>query len=119
MIPAIWRTEAERATTPGTPERGAAMRLATQQSSAALGVIGAVGALGGFLIPLAFASPWVDNPLTATQGAFLVFAGFYVVCALVTYAVYLRRTGAGHEPGPRRDLMTRRRTAPTARCSAA
>ena len=93
MIPAIWRTGAERATTPNTPERGTALRIATQQSSAALGVIGAVGALGGFLIPIAFSSPWVDNPLTATQGAFLVFAGYYVACALVTYAVYLRRTG--------------------------
>jgi NNP family nitrate/nitrite transporter-like MFS transporter len=91
MIPAIWRTGAERATTPHTPERAAALRVATQQSSAALGVIGAVGALGGFLIPIAFSSPWVDNPLTATQGAFLVFAGYYVVCALVTYGVYLRR----------------------------
>ena len=81
MIPAIWRREAERATTPGTPERAAAITRATKQSSAALGVIGAVGAMGGFLIPLAFSSPWVDNPLSATKGAFMVFTGFYVVCA--------------------------------------
>ena len=92
MIPAIFRTEAERATTPNTAERRAALDAATKQSSAAIGVIGAVGALGGFLIPLAFSSPWVDDPLSATKGAFVVFTCFYVVCAVVTYAVYLRRT---------------------------
>ncbi|WP_205473186.1 MFS transporter [Nocardioides sp. SYSU D00038] len=91
MIPAIFRTEAERATEPGTPERRAALVASTTRSSAAIGVIGAVGATGGFLIPLAFSSPWVDDPLSATRGAFVVFTGFYVVCAAVTWAVYLRR----------------------------
>ncbi len=91
MIPAIFRTSALRTTDPSTPERSTALDLATKQSSAAIGFIGAVGAIGGFLIPIAFSSPWVDNPLSATKGAFTVFAGFYVVCALVTYAVYLRR----------------------------
>ncbi len=90
MIPAIFRTEAERATTPNTPERVVALREATTRSSAAIGIIGAVGAIGGFLIPLAFSAPWVDDPLSATQGAFVVFACFYVVCAGVTYVVYLR-----------------------------
>ncbi len=91
MIPAIWRTEAERASAAGTPERSAALLHATKQASAAIGVIGAVGAIGGFLIPIAFSSPWVDNPLSATKGAFVVFTAFYVLCALVTWAVYLRR----------------------------
>ncbi|MDT9593249.1 MFS transporter [Nocardioides zeae] len=94
MIPAIWRRGAERATTPGTPERTEAVRTAAQQASAALGVIGAVGAIGGFLIPLAFSAPWVDDPLAATQGAFAVFAAYYVLCGVVTYAVYLRRGSA-------------------------
>lgn len=91
MIPAIWRREAETTTEAGTPERAAALAASTKQSSAALGVIGAVGALGGFLIPIAFSSPWVDDPLSATKGAFMVFTCFYVVCALVTFAVYLRK----------------------------
>jgi NNP family nitrate/nitrite transporter-like MFS transporter len=90
MIPAIWRTEAERATTPNTPERSAALSTATKQASAALGVVGAMGALGGFLIPIAFSSPWVDNPLSATKGAFMVFTAYYVLCAAVTWTVYLR-----------------------------
>ena len=126
MIPAIWRTEAERATAPGTPERTAALASAgTKQASAAIGVIGAVGAIGGFLIPMAFSAPWVADPMSATKGAFLVFTGFYVVCGAVTWAVYLRQPGPRPEPGRRRDLMTQtatvpppRRTAPTAHCSA-
>ncbi len=92
MIPAIWRREAELATTPNTPQRTSALASATTQSSAALGVVGACGAMGGFLIPLAFSSPWVDDPLSATKGAFLLFTLYYVVCAVVTYVVYLRRT---------------------------
>jgi NNP family nitrate/nitrite transporter-like MFS transporter len=91
MIPAIWRSEALRNTEAGTPERARALDAATKQASAAIGVIGAVGAVGGFLIPIAFSSPWVADPLSATKGSFVVFACFYVVCASVTYAVYLRR----------------------------
>lgn len=91
MIPAIWRRRAEATTTPGTPGRTAALTAAGKQSSAALGVIGAVGAIGGFLIPLAFSAPWVADPLSATKGAFLVFAAYYVFCTAVTYGVYLRR----------------------------
>jgi NNP family nitrate/nitrite transporter-like MFS transporter len=59
-------------------------------SSAAIGVIGAVGALGGFHIPIAFRAPWIANPMSATKAAFAVFTGFYVVCAVVTWVVYLR-----------------------------
>jgi NNP family nitrate/nitrite transporter-like MFS transporter len=91
MIPAIFRASALRTTEAATPERTAALDAATKQSSAAIGVIGAVGAIGGFLIPIAFSSPWVDNPLSATKGAFVAFTCFYVVCAVVTFVVYLRR----------------------------
>ena len=90
MIPAIFRREAELATTPGTSDREAALAAATKKSSAAVGIIGAVGAIGGFLIPIAFNSPWVSNPLDATKSAFIAFTVFYAVCALVTFAVYLR-----------------------------
>ncbi|MBO0843083.1 MAG: NarK/NasA family nitrate transporter [Nocardioides sp.] len=90
MIPAIFRREAELATTPGTAERAEALKAATKKSSAAVGIVGAVGAVGGFLIPIAFNSPWVTDPLDATKNAFFIFTAFYVVCAVVTYAVYLR-----------------------------
>ena len=91
MIPAIFKTEADRATTPGTPERAAATLAATKKSSAAVGIIGAVGAIGGFIIPITFGSPWITDPLDATKTAFIVFTCFYVVCGLVTWAVYLRQ----------------------------
>ncbi|MCD6638489.1 MAG: MFS transporter [Nocardioides sp.] len=91
MIPSIWRVEAERATVAGTPERAAALADATHQASSALGIIGAVGALGGFLVPLAFSAPWVADPRTATMGAFAVFAAYYVGCAALTWVLYLRR----------------------------
>ncbi|NUR26436.1 MAG: MFS transporter [Catenulispora sp.] len=94
MIPAIWRREAERDTVAGSAERDAALVVATRQSSAALGVIGAVGAVGGFLVPLAFSAPWVADPLHAIRGAFVAFTGFYVLCGLVTWGVYLRRPAA-------------------------
>jgi NNP family nitrate/nitrite transporter-like MFS transporter len=60
------------------------------QSSAALGLIGAVGALGGFLIPISFNSPWVSSPLAATKAAFVAFTLFYAACALVCALAYLR-----------------------------
>ncbi len=91
MIPAIFRTQAERTTVAGAPERTAALHAGTRKASAAIGVIGAVGAIGGFLIPIAFSSPWVDQPMEATKGAFVVFTVFYVVCAVVTWAVFIRR----------------------------
>lgn len=90
MIPAIHRVDAELATTDGTPERELALLDATKKSSAAVGIIGAIGALGGFLIPVVFNSPWVEDPLDATRAAFWVFAAFYVACAALTWRSYLR-----------------------------
>lgn len=92
MIPAIFRTDALRATEDGTPERELALLDGTRRASAAVGIIGAVGAIGGFLIPMTFGAPWVADPLTATKVAFVVFTCFYVLCAVVTWAVYLRRS---------------------------
>ena len=82
MIPAIWKANGR----PGT------------EASAALGVIGAAGALGGFLIPIAFNTPWVSDPIGATKAAFWLFTGFYLLCAAVTYAVFLSKRSkfAGH-----------------------
>ena len=90
MIPAIFRTEAERTGAPDSPERRAAVLDATKRASAAIGIIGAVGAMGGFLIPITFSSPWVDAPMEATRTAFWIFTAFYIVCAAVTWLVYLR-----------------------------
>lgn len=90
MIPIIWKVRAEAAGPEGSPERGAALVQATREASAVLGIVGAIGAIGGFLIPMTFGAPWIDDPVAAVRSAFAVFAGFYVVCLLVTWAVYLR-----------------------------
>ena len=58
-----------------------------------------MGAIGGFLIPLTFGSPWVTDPVEAVKMAFGVFTGFYVVCLATTWFFYTRRvTVAGRAP---------------------
>ncbi len=90
MIPLIWQKQARDVTAAGTEERAAALGRATKESSAVIGIAGAIGALGGFLIPMTFGAPWIDSPVDAVQTAFAVFTGFYVVCLAVTWFFYTR-----------------------------
>ena len=92
MIPHIWSGKAVRSTAAGSPERRLALARATKESSAVIGIAGAVGAIGGFLIPMTFGAPWVADPVSAVKVAFGVFTGFYAVCLTVTWFVYTRRT---------------------------
>jgi NNP family nitrate/nitrite transporter-like MFS transporter len=92
MIPLIWQDAAKKATPAGTPERSAALARATKESSTVIGIAGAVGALGGFLIPMTFGAPWIEDPVEAVQGAFLAFTAFYAACVAVTWFCYLRRS---------------------------
>jgi MFS transporter, NNP family, nitrate/nitrite transporter len=88
MIPAIFRgLRALAAIGRGGDETAQLMR-ARRISGAAIGIIGAVGALGGLFINLAFRQSF----LTAKTGdpVFWAFIAFYLVCIAVTYAVYLR-----------------------------
>ena len=87
MIPAIFRGKALAAIANGGDQRTQLMR-ARRISGAAIGIIGAVGALGGVLINMAFRQSF----LTAKTGdpAFWAFIAFYLVCIAVTYVVYLR-----------------------------
>ena len=91
MIPHIFKAQADAATPEGTVERYAAEAKAVKEGSAALGIIGAVGAFGGFLIPITFGSPWVTDPVAACKTAFLIFTAFYVVCLTVTYVSYVSK----------------------------
>lgn len=93
MIPAIWKIQAHAGTEPGTEARRTADARATIESSAVLGFAGAAGAMGGFLIPMTFGAPWVDDPVAAVKAAFIAFTLVYVVCLLVTWGVY-RRPGS-------------------------
>jgi NNP family nitrate/nitrite transporter-like MFS transporter len=87
MIPAIFRGQARIAVAAGADERTALLR-ARRVSGAVIGIAGAVGALGGLFINLAFRQSF----LSAGSGdpAFWSFLAFYGVCIAVTYAVYLR-----------------------------
>ena len=94
MIPLIWQTQARAATAENTPERRQAVVQATRESSAVIGIAGAIGALGGFLIPVTFGAPWVESPVDAVRSALAVFATFYAVCVAVTWFFYLRTSFA-------------------------
>ncbi|MFB7948262.1 nitrate/nitrite transporter [Kitasatospora phosalacinea] len=91
MIPGIFDAKAQdRIAAGATPEDAAAW--SRKMSGAAIGVIGAVGALGGLFINLAFRQSF----LVAKSGtpAFVSFLAAYAVCFLLTWAVYLRRPAA-------------------------
>ncbi|HCA87919.1 MAG TPA: MFS transporter [Streptomyces sp.] len=85
MIPGIFRARAGARGLVGEEAAAYGRRL----SGAAMGLIGAVGALGGLGINLAFRQSF----MTSGSGtpAFVSFLACYAVCALVTWAVYLRR----------------------------
>ncbi|MEV4318575.1 nitrate/nitrite transporter [Actinocrispum sp. NPDC049592] len=88
MIPAIFRAKAQSAIEAGAEEKGALLQ-ARRLSGALIGLAGAIGALGGLFINLAFR----ESFLTAKTGipAFVAFLVFYGVCFVVTWAVYLRK----------------------------
>jgi MFS transporter, NNP family, nitrate/nitrite transporter len=103
MIPGIFQGQAQVAVADGE-DGPTAQGRARRISGAVIGIAGAVGALGGLLINLAFRQSF----LTTKSGdpAFWSFLAFYVVCIAVTYVVYLRPLPAGGETThPRRALV--------------
>jgi NNP family nitrate/nitrite transporter-like MFS transporter len=87
MIPAIFRAKAAAAVTQGEDLARASAR-ARRLSGALIGFAGAIGALGGLAVNLTFRAAYQSG---SGAPAFAAFLGFYVLCALVTAAVYLRR----------------------------
>ena len=85
MIPGIFQKKAEARGLTGEEAAAHGRRL----SGAAMGLIGAVGALGGVAINLAFRESFLNS--SSGIPAFLSFLAFYAVCFTVTWAVYLRR----------------------------
>ncbi|MGW0425203.1 nitrate/nitrite transporter [Streptomyces sp. NPDC003015] len=88
MIPGIFHTKALAKGLEGEAAAAYGRRL----SGASMGLIGAVGALGGVGINLAFRQSFLSYG--SGTGAFVAFLAFYAACFLVTWAVYLRRTAA-------------------------
>ncbi|MEV6196087.1 nitrate/nitrite transporter [Streptomyces sp. NPDC051920] len=91
MIPGIFQRKALEAGLEGEE----AARHGRRLSGAAMGLIGAVGALGGVGINLAFRQSFLSSG--SGTGAFVTFLAFYAAAFAVTWAVYLRRPAA--EPG--------------------
>ncbi|WP_432185359.1 nitrate/nitrite transporter [Streptomyces tendae] len=85
MIPGIFHSKALARGLTGEEAVGHGRRL----SGASMGLIGAVGGLGGVGINLAFRQSFLSSG--SGTGAFVAFLAFYAVCIVVTWAVYLRR----------------------------
>ncbi|WP_432055102.1 nitrate/nitrite transporter [Streptomyces sp. bgisy022] len=94
MIPGIFRVKALARGLAGEEAAAYGRRL----SGAAMGLIGAVGALGGVGINLAFRQSFLAHG--SGTGAFVAFLACYAVCCAVTWAVYLRRRPAARPSGP-------------------
>jgi NNP family nitrate/nitrite transporter-like MFS transporter len=90
MIPSIFREEnLHKARGKGEVVRALALKAASIESGAAVGFIGAIGAVGGFLIPLGF-----GKSIAATgspQLALMIYLGFYTLCLGLTWWFYLRK----------------------------
>ncbi|QDP94574.1 MFS transporter [Microlunatus elymi] len=90
MIPAIFAARAVRTDAPGS---GGAISH-QRKASAALGLVAAVGAYGGFIIPQILSAS--KQSTGGYASAFLCFAGAYLVMLIITVAVYVRgRAGLG------------------------
>jgi len=88
MIPGIFQTKALAKGLEGEEAAKYGRRL----SGASMGLIGAVGALGGVGINLAFRQSFLSYG--SGTGAFVAFLAYYALCFGVTWAVYLRRPAA-------------------------
>ncbi|WEO97106.1 nitrate/nitrite transporter [Streptomyces sp. FXJ1.172] len=85
MIPGIFQAKALAKGLEGEEAVSYGRRL----SGASMGLIGAVGALGGVGINMAFRQSFLSYG--SGTGAFVAFLAFYGVCFALTWAVYLRR----------------------------
>ncbi|NUS43374.1 MAG: NarK/NasA family nitrate transporter [Mycobacteriaceae bacterium] len=86
MIPSIFEAKSKSQDL-SRDERAAWSR---NMSGALIGFAGAVGAFGGVLINVVLRMSYVGQAKSATN-AFWVFLCFYVLCAGLTWAVFLRR----------------------------
>ncbi|GAA0970087.1 nitrate/nitrite transporter [Actinocorallia libanotica] len=93
MIPAIFKNKALEGVDTGDRDAvAAAVSSARRTAAAAIGISSAVGALGGVLIQQTFRISLAEAQTIVP--ALLILAAFYTVCVVLTWTVYLRRTGA-------------------------
>ncbi len=96
MIPSVFHTKALATSQEHGRDRIDALLWARRVSGAVIGIAGAIGALGGLLINLAFRASF-QSAKTGTP-AFWSFVVFYALCIGLTYAVYLRHAEAATDP---------------------
>jgi NNP family nitrate/nitrite transporter-like MFS transporter len=89
LIPAVFTARAEQAIMAGD-DATRAFAAARRMSGAVIGIAGAIGALGGVAVNLAFRAAYGGTERSGTP-AFLSFLAFYALCVLVTWRIYQRR----------------------------
>jgi NNP family nitrate/nitrite transporter-like MFS transporter len=85
MIPAIFHAKAQLEVGAGE-DIAVAHSRATRRAGALIGLAGAIGALGGVLVNLAFRQSFLT--LKNGDGAYIAFIAFYAICVAVTWAVF-------------------------------
>jgi NNP family nitrate/nitrite transporter-like MFS transporter len=96
MIPAIFRARAGASVAAGERRPEAAERWARRMTGSLIGIAGAVGAFGGVLVNVAFRQSFLVAG--TADAAYLAFIGWYALCFLLTWVVFLR-PGAHRLPG--------------------
>lgn len=92
MIPAIFRARA--LDQGGSPEAVVAMK---REAAGAIGICSAVGAFGGFLVPICYA--WSKSATGSIVPALQFYIGVFVVMLAVTLIAYLRPGSKAAEIG--------------------
>lgn len=89
MIPAIYAKKAEQRVT-GGGDAHQAFLTSRRLAGAVIGIAGAIGALGGVGINLAFRASY-SGAAHSGSSALIAFLVYYALCVVVTWTVYLRR----------------------------
>jgi MFS transporter, NNP family, nitrate/nitrite transporter len=92
MIPAIFKRRSDAAAAKEPALTAQLVIRARREGAATLGMAGAFGALGGFILPKA-----IGDSIKATNGiavAFSWFIAMYLVCLAVTWLCYIRRNAS-------------------------
>jgi len=93
MVPIIMRKEMNRLMPAATADER--RRQGDKESAAIIGFTSAIAAYGAFFIPKSYGTSiaMTGSPMAALWG----FAVFYLICAVITWAVYTRKGGMLHD----------------------
>jgi MFS transporter, NNP family, nitrate/nitrite transporter len=88
MIPAIFRAKSALEIADGA-DPAASSAKSIRYTGALIGIAGAIGAFGGVLVNLAFRQSFIAYG--TANAAYVAFIAYYVICALITWIVYVRQ----------------------------